>query len=65
MPINYEEEVRKVFPYAYGQRMMGIYLILDGEDEYYEGGEKIGEIAYSEEESWKSAYNRLKQEGKI
>jgi hypothetical protein len=63
--INYEEEVRKVYPYAYGQYMMGLYLIVDGVDEEYEGGETIGEIAHSQEDSWKSAYDNMVLQGKI
>jgi len=63
--INYQKEVQRVRPYAYGQCMMGYFLIVDGVDDDYSGGEKIGELSGSEVQSWESAYNQLKQKGEI
>lgn len=53
--IDYEVEVKRVYPDAYGQRMMGIYLIVDGAND----GKPIGELSNSVKSSWKSAYERI------
>ena len=63
--IDHEAEVKKVYPYAYGQFMMSWFLIVDGKNEQCEGGEKIGELARSRAESWESAYKNMVSQGLI
>lgn len=59
--INYEAEVKKVYPKAYGQFMGRIFLIVSGVGK----NSPLGKLSNSQAESWKSAYDTLKAKRRI
>ncbi len=61
--IDYEVEVKKVYPDAYPQSITAFtyYIIVDGTND----DELIGEVSNDIPSSWQSAYENLKQQEKI